>query len=349
MFSKGLLNFKIGAHDYCHIVSRHLKSIVLKDVYKLNSYKVPLINEDERNRILDLLNNAKSPQDLEACFAKTRASKVFAYKEELKRFDAIEQILDIRGIDSKTLERACKKFLQPVKEGGKKQQSVVNFKKRTVPSLEVNCDYPDDVVGFKFDLNGLSYAHIVDNKLKSFKAQEMSKPLVSKSAFEHHNLVQTSQNLADLLPKSPFYVYEEFSNILPRDSMLQIKMKCFLLEASLLATLNSTHPQSSFYSLKYNVVTSEFNARVGTERIMFGQQLEKVIDRHRHIDVEILPEQYQDIKTCSSSVELEQLSAALLTALAFRHTYISIVKWNKKMDEADSDSESNKKNQNGQE
>ena len=172
------------------ISTRNYEPTVIKDVYKLYQHNMKKYEDDEKCEILDFVNCAESAEKLELCIPKAKAAKLFKHKTQNGPFKLIEQFLDVRGLQVKHIEKFSDKILKGPEsiEESKAKQLEKKLKNHTIPILQPEFTKTLDIVGFKFDLRGMSYAHITNEKLNSWAHWQPEEPLIVKSSFDHHNL-----------------------------------------------------------------------------------------------------------------------------------------------------------------
>ena len=172
------------------ISTRNYEPTVIKDVYKLYQHNMKKYEDDEKCEILDFVNGAESAEKLEVCIPKAKAGKLFKHRTQNGPFKLIEQFLDVRGVQVKHIEKFSDKILKGPEslEESKAKQQEKKLKNQTIPILQPEFTKTLDIVGFKFDLRGMSHAHITNDKLNSWAYWQPEEPLISKSSFDHHNL-----------------------------------------------------------------------------------------------------------------------------------------------------------------
>ena len=172
------------------ITTRNYEPTVIKDVYKLYQHNMKKYEDDEKCEILEFVNCAESAENLELCIPKAKAAKLFKHKTQNGPFKLIEQFLDVRGLQVKHIEKFSDKILKGPEslEESKAKQQEKKLKNQTIPILQPEFTKTLDIVGFKFDLRGMSCAHITNDKLNSWAYWQPEEPLISKSSFDHHNL-----------------------------------------------------------------------------------------------------------------------------------------------------------------
>merc|ERR1719189_2208020 len=120
------------------MIVRNYDPIVIKDLYKMYQHNMKKYEDEEKKNILKFFNDAKSVQDIEVCVQKNKAAKVYQYVSKNSPIEAIEQLLDIKGIEVKHLEKFCDKILlDPGKHGALSfKERIQKFKNQTIPRAQ---------------------------------------------------------------------------------------------------------------------------------------------------------------------------------------------------------------------
>lgn len=286
------------------------------NVFKLLNYNLESVSKEDKEKIVNLLNEAKTEEEISKYLSKIRSVKLMEYKAKHGNLTEIEQLLDIRGIEMSHLERICKSILKGKNIKSDETKEEAKLVRRTIPSLKqiLLPEKIEDICAFKFDLNGLNFVHLKQNKIE--KWQNYEENLVSIKAFEHHKLVEKTKEMVDILPKSQFFVYEELPRIMQKDPLQKMKMQMFILEASLIATLRCKNPQTPILSQKYSVINSVFKVGIRQERIKISQNIEELVENW-NVDI---TEEHKNVMSDLDMMQKESLCATLLLGLSFRQT-----------------------------
>ena len=313
-----------------NIVKRCYEPIKLQNLYKELDYSAPF-SDEEKAKSLKLINEAGDLDAMQAIVPKKYSAKILNHKLQIGQFEVIEQLLDVKGIETNNLERILTRLSKPKKDPNEKQTKLWD---KTLsgftPRLSEQLTFPKTVVGLKFNLAALSYALFEDKQLvelKTFKTDFFE----SKSSFHTHNLLQNSETIARIIPSSDVIVNDTFMKIIPNDTLLSIKMNTNLLEASLFARLSCRKPMPNIYKFKYNLQASLFDLKkIGTERDKIHPQikdeekgiLSRLKEGRKKLGFdENLCQENEVLRTFRERKDndTEQQSEAFLTGLAFLH------------------------------
>lgn len=322
------------------VIWRGIKTYV-QDVYKKTNFKLDGLKAKDHEQILAKIKEAKTPDDLKEIFPKSKLGSIMAFKAHLEAegrpLTTVEQLLDIKGFKSDQLERYCNKIVQQGLLEQSQSQSISKPKlakkllNRTVPALKEENKAYNSIVGFKFDMLGLYYSHIsyssgMPGHLEAWNFHAPFNDLLSKTSFQHHNLVESAKELVDVLPQAPVYVYEEVPRILPRDPVLKMKLRNIVLEAALISTLAASRPNVDIFSLKYNAANEEFKLKIGDERMEVAQKLQSRIEESelQRSSLEPLMEAFRGFER----LKREVLAESLLVSLTFKRTLDKLAKLN---------------------
>ena len=134
------------------VIIRNYDPIVIKDLHKMYQHDMKKYEEEDKKNILKFFNNAKSVQDIEVCVPKNKAGKVFQYLSKNSPIEVIEQLLDIKGIEVKHLEKFCDKILlDPEKDGVQSlKKQILKLKSQTVPQTQLESTSYLDIGLFHF-------------------------------------------------------------------------------------------------------------------------------------------------------------------------------------------------------
>ncbi len=310
------------------VVKRGAKSLITKNrkynVYKTLGYKLTLLSDERKATMLDFINNCKEKDELRKILGIKGAGDVYNFIQDHGKLEALEQLLDIKGIEILKLERYAKAYEKSLSKNTTEKFDDKKLLQRTIPSLNVedlqNMNLENGIVAFKFNLASLSFVHLNQGNLVRWSAVPACKPLVDKSSFQHHNLIKSCRDFIDAIPQNAsIYVYEELPKIMKNDVATQMKMKYFILESGLLATLATLNQSSQIYLLKYNAFAQEFNVKLGKERSLLSDKLISVLGEHPFVEKDVLQtEQWNEflhLKREEGMKHTEQLSEALLTGL----------------------------------
>ena len=318
-----------------HLVKRFYEPIRIKNIYKELEYSAPF-SDLEKASSLKLINDANDLEAMQEILPKKYSAKILNHKLKVGSFEAIEQLLDVKGIETNILERIVTKLHKPKNPTSSKQKKIWDktlsgFTPRLIEQLTI----PKTVTGLRFNLLSVSYAHFEDKQLvelNSFKHDE--EILESKNPFESHNLLKNTASIVEKLPQSDVIIVETLNKIIPNDRLLNVKINTNLLEASLFARLECRIPKPNIYKFKYNMKASLFDLRkVGQERTKVHPQLESILSdlRENRKFLELDEKLCKDNEVLNALLEngglgsvkehydKEQQSEAFLSGLAFLH------------------------------
>ena len=316
------------------LVKRFYEPIRIKNIYKELDYSAPF-TDTEKAESLKLINDANDLEAMQEILPKKYSAKILNHKLKVGNFEVIEELLDVKGIETNILERILSKLHKPKNTTSSKQKKIWD---KTLsgftPRLTEQLTIPKTVIGLRFNLLSVSYALFEDKQLveiKSFKHDEDI--LEGKNAFESHNLLHLTASIIENLPASDVITVETLTKIIPNDKLLTVKMNNNLLEASLFARLDCQTPKPNIYKFKYNLKSSLFNLqKVGQERTKIHPQLERILsdlrtertvlgmDEKLCENTEVLDEFLESgLVGVQEYYDKEQQSEAFLSGLAFLH------------------------------
>ena len=149
-------------------ISPNFRYYASKDVYKSANYNAPYENED-LNLILKTLNESKSTEEINKYMAKNTATKIFKHMSQHGPFEKVENLLDVVGILPENLEKICNKVIKTEapkdEKDGKKEKKIPLYQQKKFTKLKPGIRHLKDktvnsIVGIKFSLEGLAFAHI---------------------------------------------------------------------------------------------------------------------------------------------------------------------------------------------
>ena len=175
--------------------------------------------------------------------SKPKAAIILEHRQQHGLFSVVEEILDAKKFDEQVFERLGRKIVKVYKDelsdelqdsqvSKKEKGSAVNKKltKHIKPKLQ-DLDYDSEeinsIVGIKYSLHTLSYAHMDKNTntILSWKHVPCFENASSKSEFVHPNFFETAMIIANEIPVADLFIFEEHLPIVAskNDPYLMIK------------------------------------------------------------------------------------------------------------------------------
>lgn len=211
------------------IIRRHF----VKDVYLDLKYAAPF-TEDEKNLALKTIEAAKNPEELNrAGISKVLANRIIKHKVDhnWRSFEVVEQLLDVNKMDVQQLENMIRRILKSSKptedkSGGHCTTPMTKLSQRFSPNVTFDRWMKlETVCSLKLSLSSLSFAKMnKDRELLEFDSVDLFDKATSATVLEYQKLYAKVVEVANVLPKSDIYVFEEISAILPKDPHLRLKV-----------------------------------------------------------------------------------------------------------------------------
>ena len=297
------------------LLSRLHSTLVIRDLYKQTGYKAPF-NPDDSARILECINKAELSSDF---IPKNLVPKVTQHIAICGPFKVVEELLDVKGVEPKRLERICNTILKAKARTAGAESKKVDFTRWISPAISPDVSYPS-VVGFKINLN-----HISASKIRGRDVEEWTQIVPSKhfkddkDFFEHQVLLEMAKEIVTEMPKGDAYVFEIPSRIFAKDSVMDIKYKTMVFQTAILSFLDAAQNSDKavrLYSMKPQVVSKMFSTSVGTERTLTQQRIK---DHLEPFGIQVQDHQWERLWNLPKVIEKEQMCEALLISLAFSH------------------------------
>ena len=140
-------------------------------------------------------------------------------------------MLDVNKMDAKQLENMITRILksrQTAKDesDGHCATPMIKLSQKYLPNVTLDRWMRlETVCAIKLSLGSLSFAQMNKEKqLLDFGSVELFKTVTSVSVLDYQKLYAKTVEVADALPKSDIYVFEEIPAILPSDRNLRLKV-----------------------------------------------------------------------------------------------------------------------------
>ena len=295
-------------------------------MYQAMGYTAPF-SPGDKQKAVDSINAAQDLEAMQAIIPKKYCAKVLAHKSNNGPFEVLEQLLDIKGIETNNLEKMMTKILRaPLDQEEKQSKHLNRILSGFTPKLTDQEEFKS-VTGLKFNLSNISYAHFENQELVECRRFKLENEINAKTAFETLNLLLQSEEIVNELPQSDVIICETNPKIVPNDKILSVKMNTNLLEASIFARLDSRTPRPTLYTFQYAKLSSLFNLdRLGHERMKIHPQLPSILDQvnqqRKTMNLNELLQHDEKVKEFfQARGMLDQESIAFLCGLAFLHMY----------------------------
>jgi len=347
-----------------HVWPSLFKATVVKDVYKMIDYMSPY-DDEESQLILDKINKAPLAE-LNLFTNKTRASALEKHRNAHGEFESVEQILDVRNFDPKSLELLGKKVIKHKENDNQKlidktvelENSLVNrLKKHVKPKpTDYLTEHVHTICGIKLFVGMLSYSHMYktgfqnpekDRQLLSWQTLATFEDPAAKSNADHHVIYQTARKVVSEIPEADMYIFEQQPpiNVGAKDANLLPKVRLLELQFSIISLLNlrgegggslqeEENGVNRVYLMKMAVLDELFKLRVGTERVSNSGSFRKLIidseleqpSINKVKGARVSSEQWNYHNKLDNRVNQEQLRASCMVAMAFDHLFSKSLK-----------------------
>ena len=324
-----------------HMSRRALQSVGLNMV----------ISPEEIDKVLDKLNTLPE-KELFNYTSKKMSRMIVKFRNEKGLFERVEQLLNLEKVEKRHIQKMCDSMLltglSPMllnQDNNSNKSLSRKLFGSIIPKPDIN-KFEDSLdttfVGLHLSLQGIGYSMKLNDELLEWKIVDLpileiekaqktknSIKIVDPSAtayFEHKNLFDSCQIIAEKLPKADYYIVEEPAPIFQKDPYMKAKINLMNLRTTLLTILKARN--ATIHALKTNVPDILFNLKQGNESISVQEKV-KVNYSDKLVTMKILDEKVdQEILLHDSDkkyfeeasrVNKEYLLLSLLKTVAFEY------------------------------
>ena len=312
-----------------------------------------VISPEENEKVLDKLNTLPE-KELFNHTSKKMSKMIVKFRNENGLFERVEQLLSLEKVERRHILKMCDSMLltglSPMlldQDNNSNKSLSRKLFGSIIPKPDLN-KFEDSLgttfVGLHLSLQGIGYSMKLNDELLEWKIVDLpileiekaqktksSLKIVEPSAtayFEHKNLFDSCQIIAEKLPKADYYIVEEPAPIFQKDPYMKAKINLMNLRTTLLTILKLKARNTTIHALKTNVPDVLFNLKQGNESISVQEKV-KVNYSEKLIAMKILDEKVdQEILLHDSDkkyfeeasrVNKEYLLLSLLKTVAFEY------------------------------
>ncbi|KAM8708709.1 hypothetical protein ACLKA7_015643 [Drosophila subpalustris] len=282
---------------------------VVKDA--VQPMELPSYTEEQRQQILDAINENSAEQLLSYDITKSRAIKLQTWKARNGPMSELSDILHVEGFGLKVARKFYKSLLEPVvnraiREKAQKTSRTAAFITPTMDEQQRQLIMSS--VGVRIGVTSVSWARL--------ELPESTSSPCGLSHWQHHEINDKKLHLAELarrciyvahqIPQADCYVLENPQmaqansnpgSIDQQNVNIQKAQVTAILSYALMARSNPNETKTNLYYLRRFLTARLFNHLVGTERVSSEDTILGMM--RTHYNMEEQPEQAEKLYLCN--------------------------------------------------
>ncbi|EGI60314.1 PREDICTED: transcription elongation factor, mitochondrial-like isoform X1 [Acromyrmex echinatior] len=306
-------------------VTAVFKTSMCTDIFDIN-----LLSPEDKNKILQVINNKTTEDLLQYSITKKRAQKLESYRENNGPFESLDDLLQVKGMKNRWLYNFYKSIIYGKKrKNPKKTMSTLIITPRSIGNNHKNVN---TVLGIYVGHDIISWSLLNRNcevlqwSYKSFPRKEKKENILS--------LLQTTLPIAKKLPKADQYIMQEIGSGVNHIQNIRFYQNCTqqsLIGAIILSHLTIVDSKfndttefvaNNIYILRQRVLRKIYGLVIDNETISTQYMLQKLLQGNDELIKTKEPKvliraELRNMYNTQSSICQEQIGWSLLIALAF--------------------------------